>query len=215
MRVFIKSIYAGICIGLGGVVCLSCDNKTVGAFLFSIGLIAVLTFGFNLYTGKVCDIAWLKKPVELLYILAGNVIGAEIIAAFSFANSSLVDKVQRIVAVKMTKSPLLILVDGIICGICIAIAVKGYLKTADFGKYLLVVLGVMCFILCGAEHVVADVFYFSLAHLSFWKSLMFLIITLAGNTIGGASMILNDEVSANAILKRATKHYTVVIQPRN
>lgn len=30
-----------------------------------------------------------------------------------------------------------------------------------------------------------------------------------------ASMILNDEVSANAILKRATKHYTVVIQPQN
>lgn len=27
-------------------------------------------------------------------------------------------------------------------------------------------------------------------------------------------MILNDEVSANAILKRATKHYTVVIKPR-
>jgi DNA replication protein DnaC len=30
-----------------------------------------------------------------------------------------------------------------------------------------------------------------------------------------ASMILNDEVSANAILKRATKHYTVVIKPKN
>lgn len=29
------------------------------------------------------------------------------------------------------------------------------------------------------------------------------------------SMILNDEVSANSILKRATKHYTVVIQPRS
>ena len=29
-----------------------------------------------------------------------------------------------------------------------------------------------------------------------------------------SSMILNDEVSANAILKRATKHYTVVIKPR-
>ena len=29
------------------------------------------------------------------------------------------------------------------------------------------------------------------------------------------SMILNDEVSANAILKRATKHYTVVIKPQN
>ena len=30
-----------------------------------------------------------------------------------------------------------------------------------------------------------------------------------------SSMILNDEVSANSILKRATKHYTVVIQPRS
>ena len=29
-----------------------------------------------------------------------------------------------------------------------------------------------------------------------------------------ASMILNDEVSYNAIMKRATKHYTVVIQPK-
>lgn len=29
-----------------------------------------------------------------------------------------------------------------------------------------------------------------------------------------SSMILNDEVSANAILKRATKHYTIVIKPK-
>ena len=27
------------------------------------------------------------------------------------------------------------------------------------------------------------------------------------------AMIINDEVSANAIMKRATKHYIVVIQP--
>ncbi len=30
-----------------------------------------------------------------------------------------------------------------------------------------------------------------------------------------SSMILNDEVSANAIPKRATKHYTVVINPKS
>jgi DNA replication protein DnaC len=28
------------------------------------------------------------------------------------------------------------------------------------------------------------------------------------------SMMLNDEVSANSIVKRATKHYTVVINPK-
>ena len=29
-----------------------------------------------------------------------------------------------------------------------------------------------------------------------------------------ASMILNDEVSANAIIKRATRHYTIVINTK-
>jgi hypothetical protein len=29
-----------------------------------------------------------------------------------------------------------------------------------------------------------------------------------------ASMILNDEVSANAIIKRATRHYTIVINSK-
>lgn len=33
--------------------------------------------------------------------------------------------------------------------------------------------------------------------------------------VSWSSMILNDEVSANAILKRATKHYTVVIKPKS
>ena len=30
-----------------------------------------------------------------------------------------------------------------------------------------------------------------------------------------SAMILNDEVSANAILKRATKHFTVFIRPKS
>ena len=30
-----------------------------------------------------------------------------------------------------------------------------------------------------------------------------------------SAMILNDEVSANAILKRATKHFTVLIRPKS
>lgn len=29
-----------------------------------------------------------------------------------------------------------------------------------------------------------------------------------------SAMIMNDEMSANAILKRATKHYTVMIKPK-
>ena len=49
----VNAIFAGICIGIGCNVYLSCDNKYIGAILFTVGLIAILTFGFNLYTGKV------------------------------------------------------------------------------------------------------------------------------------------------------------------
>ena len=50
---FVKSLYSGLCIGLGGTAYLSCDNKILGAFLFGLGLFTILNFGFNLFTGKV------------------------------------------------------------------------------------------------------------------------------------------------------------------
>ncbi len=40
-------------IAIGGTIFLSAENKVVGASLFSIGLIAVCVYGFNLYTGKI------------------------------------------------------------------------------------------------------------------------------------------------------------------
>ena len=48
----IKSILAGIMIGIGGTIFLSLE-KTLGAFLFAIGLFMIVTRGYNLYTGKV------------------------------------------------------------------------------------------------------------------------------------------------------------------
>ena len=50
---FVKSLYSGLCIGLGGTAYLSCDNKILGAFLFGLGQYTILNFGFNLFTGKV------------------------------------------------------------------------------------------------------------------------------------------------------------------
>ena len=49
----LKSFLAGVAIALGGYVYLSCENKYVGAFLFSVGLLTVLYFGLNLYTGRI------------------------------------------------------------------------------------------------------------------------------------------------------------------
>ena len=50
---FLYAIMAGAFISMGGVVFLSLDNKIVGAFMFSLGLFAVCTLKYNLFTGKV------------------------------------------------------------------------------------------------------------------------------------------------------------------
>lgn len=49
-----NGIYAGMVIGLGGYIYLLSSDKIIGSFLFSLGLLSVLMFDLDLYTGKVC-----------------------------------------------------------------------------------------------------------------------------------------------------------------
>jgi formate/nitrite transporter FocA (FNT family) len=79
MKTLIKAIAAGVCIGMGGIIYLTLDNRIAGSFLFSIGLFTIYTFGFNLYTGKICYIVHegpsYLKDVFIVYI--GNLIGTQ------------------------------------------------------------------------------------------------------------------------------------------
>lgn len=45
MTTFIKSVYAGFMIGVGGCVYLSVDNKIVSSLLFSFGLLTIVVQG--------------------------------------------------------------------------------------------------------------------------------------------------------------------------
>ena len=89
LRQFVYGIIAGICIGIGGIVYLSSDNSVVGAFLFSIGLLSILYFRLQLFTGKIGYI-FINKPsyaIELILTWIGNFIGtffaAVLIPAYS------------------------------------------------------------------------------------------------------------------------------------
>jgi formate/nitrite transporter FocA (FNT family) len=72
------------------------------------------------------------------------------------------------------------LLKSIGCGICIYGAVEGYKKTKSF---IPVILGVMCFILAGFNHVVADAFYIGAARF-YWINLVYLLLVAVGNAIG-------------------------------
>ena len=79
LRTCIDSIFAGVMIAIGAVIYLNCPNRIVGAFLFSIGLIVIMEFEFNLYTGKVGFARTFKDSLLLVLIFITNAIGCSLI----------------------------------------------------------------------------------------------------------------------------------------
>ena len=189
LNFLIKGIYAGIAIGLGGVAYLAIPNKVVGSFIFSIGLLTVCMYSFNLYTGKVGYILVEKVTyiVELLISLIGNFIGTFIVGNLIRLTrfSSYIEAAQNIVNVKLNDNLLSIFILSIFCGMIMYIAVNNYKKESnEIGKYILIVMGVMAFILCGFEHCVANMFYFSAAGIWNAKVFLYLLIMILGNSVG-------------------------------
>lgn len=186
IKAFIKSICAGVLIGLAGYVYLRCDNSFLGAFLFSVGLLSILIFKCHLLTGKLCYMDNYTKPVSLIMCFIGNLIGAACISFITFYTSNAHEKAVMLMTSKFAKTEPSLILDGAICGIFIAVAVIGYKTAEGFGKQLIVVLGVMGFILCGSEHVVADCYYAVSAHAgSLTENIRVICLVLLGNTLGG------------------------------
>lgn len=188
----IKSILAGFVIGIGGTVYLSCDNRYIGAFLFSIGLLLVLIYEFDLYTGKVPYMKLKRASVKRVAVaLIGNTIGAFITGIiFSFTNLELSQKAAALCNRKLSEG-LRVAVLAIMCNVLIFFAIDIWHKSewnSDMKvalRALMVVLCIMVFILCGFEHSIANIFYFSLGRVFNLDTLLYLIANIIFNGIGG------------------------------
>jgi len=80
-------ILAGVMVSVGGAVLLSVDNRYAGAALFSIALLSICYFGFNLYTGKV-GFLWNthdKDALSMAFLgLLGNLLGTLLVGFLIF-----------------------------------------------------------------------------------------------------------------------------------
>ncbi len=189
MKCFLRAILAGVSIALGGCVLLGTmsinpELKWVGAILFSIGLFAVFTFGFDLYTGKV-GYMFDNKPwtygIDLIIMLLGNFVGTLIIAScMPMADQFVPGFIDARLA--MLDTPWVIVMKGFICGILMFIAADVYKKKQS---YLGAFICVPVFILAGSEHSIADMFYFCAAGEFTLDSFLFIILVAIGNAIGG------------------------------
>ena len=177
-------------IAIGGTVFLSIENKVIGASLFSIGLFGVLIYNLNLYTGKIGYLITnfnLKYIKELIITLIGNFIGVcgvGFILRYTRIYDKIYEKSLILANTKLNDNILSIFILSIFCGLLMYYAVNGFKKQTDFGKYLVVYLGVAVFILCGFEHCIANMYYFSVADIWSLKTLGYTGIMVLGNSLG-------------------------------
>ncbi len=202
-KTLILGILAGISISLGGTVFLLCADKTVGALLFSVGLFCVCVFGFNLFTGKVCYVFDNDKQYALALpvIWIGNLIGAVctgLLESVTRMGPQLADKAAVVCQGKLDQTPLSAFVLAVFCNIMIYIAVEGYKNIPhEFGKYLAILFGVIVFILCGFEHCVANMYYFTVGGVWGLKAIGYLLLMTLGNAVGGVLIPLLRKAARN------------------
>lgn len=191
MQIILSSILAGMSIGFGGLAFLSVDNKVTGAALFTIGLFCVCTFGFHLFTGKVCYVLQNDRSyaLDLPLIWLGNLIGTGLAAgctSLTRVAPILREKAIALCQLKLDDGLLSLFLLGVLCNIFIYIAVDGYRNNPhELGKYLSLLFGVMVFILAGTEHCIADMFYFWMAGAWSGRAVLCILVISFGNAAGG------------------------------
>ena len=173
---------SGLMIGIGCVVSMSCENRYLGAFLFSLGLFCIVQFQYGLYTGKVGYIFDRDKAYlgETFFTFLANAIGA------------------------LDDSLLSSFVLAFFCGVLMFSAVEGSRRCNEkknfIGGVFIVVMPIMVFILSGFNHCVADVFYYFMAGCpNPLRALCYFPAAILGNLCGGVCIPLLKRLSRNPL----------------
>lgn len=182
----IGGILASLCITIGGTVFLSCDNKYVGAVFFSVALISICLLGFSLFTGKIGFIVEDHSKANIASLIAclmGNFIGCAFFGLLiKLSLQSVSERSTILCAAKLEQSFPEALIRAFFCGVLMYIAVWVYRSK---NRMVGILFCIPVFILCGFEHSIADMFYFANAGIYSSQALLYLLIIVLGNTLGG------------------------------
>lgn len=184
--------------------------KIASAFVFPIGLILIIICGGELFTGNsLLSISFFSKRITLKAMLKNwfivyiaNFFGAFIIAVFTY-NCGLLqsNKLLSLYFIKVStyKGNLTItncIFSGILCNMLVCLAVWGQTVAKDvISKMAIAWFTISTFVLCGFEHSIANMYYFtiskfidngSLLTTAIFKNMFFVTF---GNIIGGSLII--------------------------
>lgn len=170
----IYAFWGGASIAIGSLLYLNVGG-ICGALGFSIGLYLILWFKLHLYTGK---IGYISKPIDaanLFFILLGNIIGCFVCFIVQPHPIAI-----QLITTKLEANLFIVFIKAVLCGILIYAAVEQYKLGISYAP----IIAVPAFILCGAEHCIADICFFIAA--GDWRLdfIPFIFIVIFGNSVG-------------------------------
>lgn len=199
IKYLVSGFLSGFIIGLGGL-CFILANAystlglIIGALIFPFGLFLICVLQIDLYTGKIGFVFKDKSitPSRLVLMLIGNLLGASLIGILCYLifkdNQTVYPVISQISDKKLDLFNINLLyfsIKSILCGMMVFLAVHLYKKSnSDFMKFISVLIPIFIFVLCGFEHCIADMFYFTFALKFNLEMLVAIIISIIGNTIG-------------------------------
>lgn len=176
MNIIRNSILSGIFISLAGLGNLILGG-VLGAFLFSAGLMGIISTGSFLYTGRIYVE---RNYLDLGKIILGNMIGCCIGGLLSrYSYPDIVSTASTIITARCEDTIVAIIWKSIGCGTLMTAAVLGMKENNPWP----LLLGIPLFVLTGLYHSIADGFYFFVSpnfnYIPVW------IMIVIGNLIGG------------------------------
>ena len=181
-----KGILSGLMVSIGGAVYLACENRYVGAVLFSVALITICLMQFSLYTGKIGFLVENHKKSDVIATfsgLLGNFIGCVIFGLLlKVALHKLSEASVIICNSKLDQTSISALIRAFFCGVLMFVAVWSYKEKKTLAGIFVCI---PVFILSGFEHSIADMFYLSIAGFFNFKALLYVLIIVLGNSLGG------------------------------
>lgn len=185
LKTFRESLCAGILITIGGTAFLSCENKTVGAVLFSVALLCICYKSYYLFTRKIGYIVEQHTKQDFLNLdvgLFGNLAATFFLGMLlRTVLPNIGEKAAEMCSAKLAQFPLYTFIRGFFCGILMYLAVSIY---KEKNSVLGILFCVPVFILCGFEHSIADMFYLGASGIFSVKIILFTALVVAGNTFG-------------------------------
>jgi nitrite transporter NirC len=204
LKQYKQSLLAGMSISVGAFAYLITLQKTnnpfISAMMFYTGLCIILSCQLHLFTGQVLSLkvdGYTEQSYRQSYISnkayittlvktwIGNLIGSIITSILLL--QVLHPNVEQIVTNKLSLNPIQMIIGGIFCNILVCLAVDNYKM---YSNHIVSGFLILCFVLCGFNHIVADFSYYAIAiyngmQLDISKIIISLVFVTIGNICGG------------------------------